>query len=93
MGGKVELRWQFWLKTSISIAAAALGAVTLLWRDWIEIVFHVDPDHHSGRLEWVVVAGFALVALTAWYLARSDWRIYRSGIASVGRAGGDAPPM
>jgi hypothetical protein len=38
--------------------------------DWIEAVFGVDPDRHSGAVEWVVVAGCALVTVTLIALAR-----------------------
>jgi hypothetical protein len=28
--------------------------VTLIWREWIELVFRVDPDRGSGSLEWAI---------------------------------------
>jgi hypothetical protein len=34
----------------IASFAFALGVVSLLWKDWIEIVFHVNPDRGTGSL-------------------------------------------
>ena len=53
-------RWRLWLEMMLSIASAILGLVTLVWHDWIEIVFGFDPDHHNGAVEWIVV--FVLLA-------------------------------
>jgi hypothetical protein len=57
-----EGRKRFAVELTASVASAALAAVTLVRRDWIETVFHVDPDAGSGLLEWLVVA--SLVAAT-----------------------------
>jgi len=53
---------------------AILTVVTLVWREWIEIIFGVEPDRGSGVLEWGIV--IALAAATALFglLARAEWR-------------------
>ena len=66
------------LRGRIEAAAAGLCAVlflaTLIWRDWIEAVFGVDPDQHSGALEWAIVA-LTLGATVAFsLLARGEYR-------------------
>lgn len=47
--------------------------LTALWKDWIEIIFRVDPDHHSGVLEWVVVLTFVAATIACSVLARREW--------------------
>lgn len=64
---------RFWFEVALSVASGLLGLVTLVWQDWIEIVFGVDPDHHSGTLEWVIVFALLLIAVIAGVLTRADW--------------------
>jgi hypothetical protein len=69
-----RLRVRFLLEAGFGGAAAALGVLTLFWRDWIEAIFGVDPDNHSGSLEWLVVAVLLIIAASLGALARADWR-------------------
>ena len=75
-------RARFWIEASLGAAAAVLAAVTVVRRDWIEAVFHVDPDAHGGSLEWLVVLAllFAASALTA--AACATWRPRVSAVRS-----------
>jgi len=44
-------------------ALSGIGVVaTLIWPDWIELLFRIDPDEGSGWLEAVVVVGVGLVS-------------------------------
>jgi hypothetical protein len=43
--------------------AAVLFVVTALWKEWIEILFGVDPDAGSGALEWLIPTLFLAAAL------------------------------
>jgi hypothetical protein len=59
------------------IGAAATGlaaAITAIVPDWIEEVFHVDPDSGNGSLEWLVVAALALATVTLGALAWGERR-------------------
>ena len=52
----------------------ALLALTVVWTEWIEIVFHVDPDAGSGELEWGIVVVTLGLTLAFSILARMEWR-------------------
>ena len=57
---------------------AALGAslcpLTLLRRDWLEAVVGVDPDAHSGSLEWAIVLALLFLAIAFGVLAGLELR-------------------
>jgi hypothetical protein len=54
------------LKCALATLATVLLAVTLAVPDWIERLTGVDPDAHSGALEWTLVVILAGVAVWAW---------------------------
>jgi hypothetical protein len=65
---------RFWVRLALAVSSAALLVVTLVWHDWIEIVFRVDPDHGSGWLEWLIVVAASALALASSISARREWR-------------------
>jgi hypothetical protein len=67
-------RVRFWAESSIAGVALCLAVLTLVWRDWIEEVFGVDPDNHSGALEWFIVVGLLVVAAALAVTAHWEWR-------------------
>lgn len=67
-----QLRTRFWVEAVLAGVSGFLFVLTLVWRDWIETVFRVDPDHHSGSLEWAIVAVLLVVTLVAMLLARAE---------------------
>ena len=67
-------RLRFGRDLAIAIAATVLGVVTLISREWIEIVFRFDPDHGSGVLEWSIVLALFAIATAAALAAHLDWR-------------------
>jgi len=69
---KPQLRTRFWIESALAGASAFLFALTLVWKDWIEAIFGVDPDHSSGSLEWAIVAALLVVTLVATLLARAE---------------------
>jgi hypothetical protein len=69
-----ESKTRFWVEAALAGLCALLLLLTLVWRDWIEGVFGVDPDQHSGSLEWLIVVALAAATLTLGALARREWR-------------------
>ena len=68
------LRGRFWFETVLAIVTGILFVITLVWHNWIEIIFNVDPDQGSGLLEWLVVGALLVVTIVLFVLARSEWR-------------------
>jgi len=75
-----RLSGRFWVEVGLGLASTVFALLTLAWRDWVEIVFKVDPDHHSGSLEWIVVAVAVAVTVITFAAARIEWR--KAAIAS-----------
>lgn len=71
---KQPLRLRFWLETVTAAVTGILFVVTLLWENWIELVFGVEPDGGSGALEWLIVAVLLAATLALTGLARREWR-------------------
>jgi hypothetical protein len=62
------------IQLGLAVLSAVLFLVTLVWHDWIEVVFGVEPDQGSGALEWILVAALAVAAVLFGLLARAEWR-------------------
>lgn len=73
---------RFWVKLALAAVTATLGAITMAWQDWIEIVFRVDPDHGGGWLESLIVVVAFGVTLTSSISAHADWRRRSLGAVS-----------
>jgi hypothetical protein len=69
-----RLSGRFWVELGLGLASTLFAVLTLAWKDWVEIVFKVDPDHHSGSLEWTIVAVAVAVTVIALAAARVEWR-------------------
>ena len=80
-----RLSGRFWVEAGLGLASIVFATLTLAWRDWIEIVFKADPDHHSGSLEWIIVAIAVAVTVITFAAARIEWRkaATASGAASA----------
>lgn len=72
---KRTIRKRFWLEAGMAATTGTLFVVTLLWRNWIELVFRVELDEGNGSLEWLIVATLFVVTVTLFLFARRDWRV------------------
>jgi len=66
--GRVRAR----VEMTVAALAGILGAVTIVWRDWLELLFGVDPDGGSGAAEWLVVTSCFAVTVALLLLALRD---------------------
>jgi uncharacterized membrane protein YqhA len=68
------VRSRFWVESLLAVACGLLVVLTLFVRDWLEVVFRVDPDGRSGAAEWIVVSLLAAGLVVNATLARHEWR-------------------
>jgi hypothetical protein len=73
---RTALRARFWAEVVLGSAAGFLFLLTLVWRDWIEAVFHISPDHGNGSVEWLIVSVLAAASVTLFGFAGAEWRIH-----------------
>jgi hypothetical protein len=79
-----KLRTRFWLELALASLCLFLAVLTVISREWIEALTGLDPDHHSGSLEWAVVAVLLVAAVAVGGAARSEWRRPRAAPAACG---------
>jgi len=78
-------RARFWLEGTLACVTGLLLLLTLVWRNWIESTFGVDPDHGSGSSEWVIVGFLAVATVALVVLARVEWaRARADDLSAVG---------
>lgn len=76
-------RHRFWVEAILGVVTGALALTTMVWHDWIELVFGMDPDGGSGAAEWVVVLVLLVLSAVLAAAARQEWR----RTATVGNEG------
>ena len=62
-------------ETAVAGLAGFLAVLTIFWRDWLEMLFSWDPDHHSGTAELALIAALAVTSLLLGCIAR--WQVVR----------------
>lgn len=69
-----NLRLRFWLETAGATITGVLLVLTLVWKDWIEVIFGVDPDSGNGSLEWSIVGVMLVLTIVFCTSATYEWR-------------------
>jgi hypothetical protein len=64
----------FWVEVGLATLTGFLAVLTALRREWIEAIFHIDPDESSGSLEWVIVVALLLATSILVAAASGEWR-------------------
>jgi len=72
MGRRV--RYRFWVELAGAVASLCLTILTLVNKEWIEVLFHVDPDAGSGLLEWAIVLLTGGLTVLLSVALRAEWR-------------------
>ena len=52
--------------------SSLMAVVTIAWPQWIELIFHVDPDHGSGLFELLIVGVLITVSVASSLAARAE---------------------
>jgi hypothetical protein len=72
------VRRRFWVEITLGSLSLALLVLTLITREWIEVLFGVDSDGGSGTLEWTVVCALAAATTMLALIARLEWSRLRA---------------
>jgi hypothetical protein len=70
----MHVRARFWVEAVLAALAVGLFFLTLVLRNWIEVVFGINPDSSSGSLEWSIVGALFVASVALVALARVEWR-------------------
>jgi hypothetical protein len=65
-------RIRFGIEVALAVSTTALAVLTLISREWIEVLFGFDPDNGSGALEWAIVTALVVASAALALIARWD---------------------
>jgi hypothetical protein len=64
----------FWLKVGLATMSGVLFIVTLIWRDWIELLFHVKSGGLSQIPKLLTLFGSSLTTASVVYVTEGGKR-------------------
>ena len=71
-----QLRRRILLQTVLAATGFVLALLTIVWPEWIEELFGVEPDAGSGALEWIIALGLlGAAAVLALFARRGRQRL------------------
>ena len=66
------MRRRFWIEAALAVVSGCLLLLTLVTREWIELLTGWDPDGGNGSVEWLIVLGLLAATATFGLLARAE---------------------
>jgi hypothetical protein len=69
----LNARFRFWVECGLAVLSTVLAVSSMIWPNWIELVFDADPDGGDGSFEWGIVLAFVLAALVFAIIARFEF--------------------
>jgi hypothetical protein len=66
------VRKRFWIEAGLAVLSGLLLVLTLVTREWIEILTGWDPDGGNGAVEWLIVVVLLVATATFGLLARAE---------------------
>jgi len=67
-------RNRFGVACVLACLSGSVTILTLLWHDWVELAFGVEPDGGDGAFEWMLVVVLLVVTGMFSGLARFEWQ-------------------
>lgn len=71
---QTKLALLFWIEAGLAAISSLLFFTTILWHNWIELLFKFDPDAGSGGAEWLTVLGTGATAAIFITATAGTWR-------------------
>ena len=68
-----RVRKRFWLASLTGTVGGVLFLLTLISPEWIEEIFHVEPDGGNGTMEVAIVVALLAVTVVSAVFARHEW--------------------
>jgi hypothetical protein len=68
------MRPRFWLEVALAILTATAAIATIMWPEWIELLFGIEADESNGTLELGVTLLIAIVSTILAMAARTEWQ-------------------
>lgn len=72
-------RVRMWIEILLAGMATVMSIVTLIWPNWIELLFDESPDGGDGSAERAFALLWIIVALVFGWMARRDQRLLAAG--------------
>lgn len=65
---------RLWIEVACCTVSALVAGMTLVWHDWAETIFHIDPDEGNGSFEVAVTVVAIALTIALALAARLEWR-------------------